>query len=277
MLSYQHGYHAGNFADVVKHFTLSRILNYLCQKEKPIFYLETHAGRGIYDLSASEALKTGEAHLGIEKLWQVQTQLPDLFRPYLDTIRHYNESDKLRYYPGSPLFAMSQLRAQDRLYCCELHPREFEHLKNLRRHQQDMKVHFSHSDGLLQLTALLPPPERRGLIFIDPSYEIKTEYRRIPEIVQAAYRTFSSGVFCVWYPIVDKKWRDQIVNGLSKIGDKNLSIEFHYMDSKNGGMTGCGLWVINAPYVLAAELRSVLPLMVKHLNSGKATYEMNAS
>ncbi len=249
-------------------------MNYLCQKDKPIFYLETHAGRGMYDLSSSEALKTGEAHAGIEKLWQDHTSLPDLFCPYLDTIRHYNLSDKLRYYPGSPLLALDQLRPQDRLFCCELHPREFENLKNLRRYQQDKKIHFSHSDGLSQINALLPPPERRGLVFIDPSYEIKTEYRRIPEIVQAAYRIFSGGIFCIWYPVVDKKWRDQIVNGLSKIGDKHVSVEFHYMDCKNDGMTGCGLWVINPPYVLAAELRSVLPILVERLNAGMATYEV---
>lgn len=274
MLSYQHGYHAGAFADVVKHFTLVRILRYLCKKEKPIFYLETHAGKGRYDLKSSQSLKTGEASLGIEQLWANQAKLSDLFVPYLESIRDCNPNGSLRYYPGSPWLAMHHLRPIDRLYCCELHPREFQELRQIKRDDREMKIHISHSDGLEQLSVLLPPPERRGLIFIDPSYEIKTDYRQIPDYVHAAYRRFNKGVYCIWYPIVEQKWNDQLLKYLAKIGAESLRVEFNMMDIKHPGMTGCGLWIINPPFVLAAELKAALPELLKLFNPGLSSYRV---
>ncbi len=274
MLSYQHGYHAGNFADVVKHFTLARILDYLCQKEKPVFYLETHSGKGLYDLKSVEAAKTGEAHQGIEQVWANQKQLPDVFRPYLDVIRMYNPDGLLRYYPGSPAFALQQLRQQDRLYCCELHPREFNALQQIPRQRREMKMHVSHTDGLEQLCALLPPPERRGLVFIDPSYEMKTDYRLIPEYIQNAYRRFNNGIYCIWYPILSEKSHIQMVSSIAKIGPRNLRVEFKLSDPAHPGMTGCGLWVINPPYVLAAELKVALSVLVTLLNPGISAFEL---
>lgn len=274
MLSYQHGYHAGNFADVVKHLTLARILDYLCQKEKPIFYLETHSGKGLYDLKSVEALKTGEAIQGISQIWENQKQLPDVFRPYLDVIQQYNPEGSLRYYPGSPVFALQQLRQQDRLYCCELHPKEFDALRQIPRHRREMKMHVSHSNGLEQLVALLPPSERRGLVFIDPSYEIKTDYRTLPKLLQNAYRRFNQGVYCIWYPILGEKSHIQMVSSFAKISPQNLRVEFNVSAPTKQGMTGCGLWVINPPYVLAAELKVALSMLVTLLNPGISTFDL---
>lgn len=277
MLSYQHGYHAGNFADVVKHLVLVRILNYLCQKDKPVFYLETHAGRGLYDLKSAQAIKTAEAREGIEALWPHLTELPELFSPYINTIRAYNLDDTLRYYPGSPVIALHQLRIQDRLYCCELHPAEFNELQNIKRQHRDLKFHVSHTDGLLQLPALLPPPERRGLVFIDPSYEIKTDYQRLPHDVEKAYRRFKSGIYCIWYPILNKQWHIDMLRQFAKIDADSLRLEFHFTHSDNLGMTGCGLWIINPPYVLAAELDTALSVLVKLLNPGVSSFELSFS
>lgn len=271
MLSYQHGYHAGNFADVIKHVTLTRLLNYMVNKEKPLLYLDTHSGRGMYDLQDKKALKTGEAQQGIDILWAHRKELPDVFAPYLEQIAALNKSDKLRYYPGSPSLAAHMLREQDRLCFAELHPTEFDHLHDLPR--LGKRVFISNSNGLDQLNALLPPIERRGLIFLDPSYEIKSEYREIPDALKVAYQRFETGVYCLWYPLVDNKLHAQLIRGLKGIGAKdNLRIEFYLTGIQNGGMTGCGLWIINPPYVLQAELKQALEALKKQFNPGVSSY-----
>ncbi len=271
MLSYQHGYHAGNFADVIKHLTLTRLFNYMTDKEKPMFYLDTHAGKGIYDLQDKQALKTGEYHQGIELLWAQRNQLPDVFSPYLQHIAQINTQDTLRYYPGSPAIAQHYLRQQDRQTFCELHSGEFECLQNLPRPSK--RVFYSNSDGLESLNALLPPPERRGLIFLDPSYEVKTDYRQVPESLKTAYNRFATGVYCIWYPLVDNKLHAQLLRGLKNIGGvSNLRIEFYLTTSAGAGMTGCGLWIINPPYVLAAELKIAFDALRKLFNPGVSSY-----
>ena len=173
MLSYQHSYHAGNFADVVKHVTLTRIQNYMLQKDKPMLYLDTHAGRGLYDLKSQHALKTGEAALGIELLYSRRRELPAEFLPYIRCIEGLNPNNELRYYPGSPWLALQTLRQTDRFCFSELHPNEYDELQQMPHHGK--RVFYHDGNGLLQLNALLPPIERRGLVFIDPSYEVKTD------------------------------------------------------------------------------------------------------
>ena len=270
MLSYQHGYHAGCFADVVKHLTLTRLLNYMANKEKPMFYLETHAGRGIYDLQDKQALKTGEAKQGIELLWAKRSQLPDVFLPYLQHITQINSGSTLRYYPGSPTIAIQAARQQDRLIFSELHSGEFEHLQQLPR--LNKRVYYSNNDGLDNLNALLPPAERRGLIFVDPSYEVKTEYRQLPDALKTAYNRFATGVYCIWYPLIDNKLHAQLLRGLENIGaNSNLRIEFYLTGSTGGGMSGCGLWVINPPYVLA-EVKIALDALRTLFNPGVSSY-----
>lgn len=260
MLSYQHTFHAGNFADVIKHALLSRILFHMTQKDTPLFYLETHSGRGFYDLTQPDSLKTNEADQGIHFFWKIRTQLPVLFNSYLEHLQKLNLNKinntalkSIRYYPGSPHLAIQMLRKQDRLYLCELHPTEFEKLKQLSK--QGNKVHFEQCDGLSKLSALLPPLEKRGCIFIDPSYEIKTEYKEIAEKVMQAYKKFSTGTYCLWYPILPENRHIPMLKKLQALNpDKTKHIEWNFTNKIATGMRGCGLLVINPPYGLLPEL-----------------------
>lgn len=263
MLSYQHGYHAGNFADVIKHLVLTRLLCYLTRKDKPLFYLETHSGKGLYDLRNKQAEKTKEYRQGIQLLWSNRQSLSPLFQEYLHSISQLNDTNALRYYPGSPYFAINMLRMQDRMYFCELHPREFEDLTQLPCFNK--KIHFSNSDGITAIKALLPPPEKRGLIFIDPSFELKEEYKEIPIALKHAHARFSTGVYCLWYPLVTKRLTDKLTRGMKDIDIKNtLHIEFNLTSMPIDGMYGCGLWIINPPFTLAEEMKSILTTLKNH-------------
>ena len=271
MLSYQHGYHAGGFADVVKHLTLTRIINYMCQTDKPALYLETHSGRGIYDLKDGQATKTAEFRQGISLLWDQRKQAPAVFSPYLNVIKSLNTNGELRYYPGSPYLAISGLRTQDRLAFSELHRGEFSHLEQLPT--LGKHVFFNHSDGVKALNATLPPIERRGLIFVDPSYEIKEEYKQIPAAIKSAYTRFSTGVYCLWYPIIDNRLHNQLLCGLKSINaDHILRVEFFLTASAQQGMAGCGLCIINPPYTLVEELKSSLDFLRTIFNPGISSY-----
>lgn len=271
MLSYQHGYHAGNFADVVKHLTLTRLLDYLTKKDKPMFYLETHSGKGLYDLKDKQSEKTGEYKQGINLIWPNKAKLPSVFQNYINSISRLNTRGELTQYPGSPYLAITGLRPQDRLYFCELHPAEFEILERMPRFNK--KVHVSNTDGIASLTALLPPQEKRGLIFIDPSFEIKDEYKHIPAAIKKAFSRFSNGVFCLWYPVVNKRFTNQLIRGMKDIGAKNaLRIEFNLTMAPQNGMSGCGLWIINPPFTLEDELKSVLDVLRTFFNPGISSY-----
>jgi len=256
MLSYQHGYHAGNFADVIKHWVLTRILNHMTQKNAPLFYLETHAGRGRYDLSSAQALKTNEAEKGIALLWAKRQQLSDLFSPYITMIQTLNANNQLKYYPGSPDIALNMLRKQDRLTLCELHPTEFELLKQLPK--RGKKVFFDRRDGLDSLPALLPPPERRACIFIDPAYEVKTEYDQVAQRITTAYQKFPTGIYCLWYPLLRPLRHEAMLKKLAQLDTKKtLQIEFKLSKPITSGMWGCGLWIINPSYGLADEFHHI--------------------
>lgn len=273
MLSYQHGYHAGNFADVMKHIGLTHLLSYLILKEKPLFYLETHSGKGSYDLMDKQAEKTKEYKDGISLLWADRQSLPPVFDEYLQIISQLNPNNSLRYYPGSPSLAINKLRIQDRMYFCELHPKEFAVLRLQPRLQK--KVHFSNTDGMEALKAFLPPPEKRGLIFIDPSFEIKDEYKEIPLAIKDAYSRFETGIFCLWYPLVDKRLSDKLHRGMKKIGAKNaLRMEFNLTTAPMEGMSGCGLWIINPPFIFSEKMKSVFNTLKTYFNPGISSYVM---
>lgn len=271
MLSYQHGYHAGNFADVVKHITLTRLITYLKLKDKPLFYLETHSGKGQYDLRDKQAEKTGEYKQGIQLIWPDHQQLPAVFQEYIQAIKLLNDGKNLRYYPGSPYLAINGLSKEDRLYLCELHPAEYEALDTMAHFNK--KVHLSRTDGMEAIKAQLPPAEKRGLIFIDPSYERKEEYKEIPAAIKKAFSKFATGVFCLWYPVVNRKLTEQLIRGMKNIHDKNtLRIEFNLTLAPKDGMTGCGLWIINPPFTLAAEMKTVLDTLRTYFNPGVSSY-----
>lgn len=260
MLSYQHGYHAGCCADVLKHITLSLLIRYIQQKDAGFFYLDTHAGRGLYDLNHPHAVKTGEASAGIARLWAEREKLPEIFQPYMKLIEQMNQADVVspRHYPGSPALAINMLRECDRATLCELHPYEYTILSHMPRNGH--AVFTSHSDGLEQLSAALPPRERRGLIFMDPSYEMKQEYKTIPQKIKQAVQRFSTGTFCLWYPIFnDHQPHTQLLRGLNAIGaPKTLNISQVIKKPPAQGMIGSGLWIINPPFVLKDQLTVAL-------------------
>lgn len=276
MLSYQHSYHAGNFADVMKHAILTRILNYLTQKENPLLYLDTHSGRGEYDLQDDHALKTNEAQLGIRLLWEKRTELSPLFLPYMKAIESLNTPNTLRYYPGSPEMAIQLLRSHDRLVFCELHPAEFNFLDQLPR--QGRRIFCKKEDGLKNINAMLPPIERRGLVFTDPSYERKSEYQEVVQSFKAAYKRFPTGTYCLWYPYINNAVPDHFLKSLEEINShdskKYLRLEFHMNQKLGIGMTGSGLWVINPPYTLADEGKKMLEELTQIIQPDTSSYQI---
>lgn len=268
MLSYQHAYHAGNFADIHKHLVLTRLLEALHRKDKPFCYLETHAGRGYYDLRAAEALKTGEAAEGIGRIWG--TEVPDLARPLLARIGQLNgaaEAGKggpLTCYPGSPLIARGWIRALDRMQLMELHPQEFQELKALFRNDAQASLH--QRDGFEGVLALSPPAEKRGLVLVDPSYELKTDYQRIPQWLAKLARRWSTGIFAIWYPLLPAARHRQLLAGLEGSGLRRILVsELSVRGGQDEGMYGSGMAIVHAPWQLDLELEQLMPWLCASL------------
>ena len=201
MLSYRHAFHAGSHADVLKHTVLLQILDYLQQKDKSFWYVDTHAGAGRYRLQSPEAQKTREFASGIERLWS-RTDLPAALQAYREAVRRENGGGALQFYPGSPLLSAQVLREQDRLRLFELHPQDYEVLKNVLA--DDERALLAKHDGLAGLKSLLPPAPRRALVLIDPPYEEQREYRQVVDALKDALRRFPTGVYAVWYPLLEQ-------------------------------------------------------------------------
>ncbi|GKW17863.1 MULTISPECIES: 23S rRNA (adenine(2030)-N(6))-methyltransferase RlmJ [Pectobacterium] len=258
MLSYRHSFHAGNHADVLKHTVQSLIITALKEKEKPFLYLDTHAGAGRYQLSGEHAERTGEYLDGIAKIWQ-RDDIPAELEPYMQAVRTYNHNGQLRYYPGSPLIARQLLREQDKLHLTELHPSDFPLLRN--EFQKDSRTKVLRDDGYQQLKSQLPPLSRRGFMLIDPPYELKTDYQAVVKGIQEGHKRFGTGVFALWYPVVLRQHIKRMLKELEATGIRNiLQIELAVRpDSDRYGMTASGMIVINPPWKLAAQMKSVLP------------------
>ncbi|TNG96778.1 23S rRNA (adenine(2030)-N(6))-methyltransferase RlmJ [Pasteurellaceae bacterium USgator11] len=264
MLSYRHSFHAGNHADVLKHIVLLRIIRALQQKEKGFFYLDTHAGVGRYSLNTYEAEKTAEYQEGVARFWQ-RDDLPPEVADYLAQVKKVNYGAQLKHYPGSPLIAANLLRAQDRALFTELHPSDFPLLRN--NFKQYENVTTKRDNGYQQLKAALPPKERRGLVLIDPPYELKEDYDLVVQAIEEGYKRFATGTYAIWYPVVLRQHVKRIVRGLEQTGiRKILQIELALRpDSDQRGMTASGMIVINPPWTLQAEMQAVLPYLVKTL------------
>ncbi len=246
MLSYQHIYHAGNLADVHKHAALAWSLQYMTQKPKPFSYLETHAGRGLYHLDAAEARKTCEAAQGIAKVegWFA----PD--HPYRKAIAAIRDQHGPDAYPGSPVIADAILRPGDRMSLAELHPQE---VKALRAAIPFARV--EQRDGCEMLRALCPPDPRRGLCLIDPSYEVKDDYRTLPPVIARTHRVWAVGCIILWYPILEGAAHVPMLATLEEALPDGLRHEVRFPPARPGHrMTGSGLFVVNPPYGLDAEL-----------------------
>lgn len=249
MLSYQHHYHAGNLADVHKHALLAWMLNYLIQKDKPLTYIETHAGRGLYDLSAPEAVKTGEAAMGITRTagWFPKGH------PYAKSLESIQKKRGKTAYPGSPLIAASILRPDDTLHFAELHPGEF---TALRDNLWDYKGHTYQQDGFELAQSLCPPEPRRGLLLIDPSYEVKTDYDTIPRVLQTLHRKWNVGILTLWYPILKSGAHLEMLAQLQHDHPDAFRHEVTFPPIRDGHrMTGSGLFVINPPYGIEKEAK----------------------
>jgi 23S rRNA (adenine2030-N6)-methyltransferase len=259
-MNYRHAFHAGNFADVVKHAALARILTHLRDKERGFRVIDTHAGAGLYDLAADEASRTGEWRDGIGRLMgaRLSPDLQALVAPYLAAVAACNDGGDLQRYPGSPLIALSLMRPQDRLVACELEPGAATALAaNLR---QDARARAVAIDGWMALNAYVPPKERRGLVVVDPPYEDKNEFERLADAVAAAHRKWATGVFLLWYPIKDRAGPDLLAGALrrSRIG-KILRAELELPPAGEASrLGGTGLIIVNPPWRLADELAQLL-------------------
>lgn len=260
MLSYRHSFHAGNHADVLKHIVQSLILNALQQKETPFVYHDTHSGVGRYDLTHEWSEKTGEYKQGIGQLWQ-QTDTPTEIDSYLDAVKALNQGEELRYYPGSPRIARAHLRAQDRMVLSELHPSDYPLLEQ--EFARDRQVAIYKQDGFARLKASLPPKERRGLVLIDPPYELAKEYRDVVQAIAQSHKRWSTGIYAIWYPVVNRCDIEDMLDGLAKLGiRKILQIELGVApDTNQRGMTASGMIVINPPWKLESEMQTILPFL----------------
>lgn len=274
MLSYRHAYHTGNYADVLKHTVLVHILAYLVKKPGPVSYLDTHAGAGVYSLRTAEAEKLMEHRSGVGLLWGRQ-DLPEPLSLYLNAVKSCNTGEALKRCPGSPWLAKHLLREQDRLQLCEMHPRDFPALEKM--FKNDKRAYCYYEDGYKKSLALLPPKEKRGLVLIDPSYEIKEDYAKVVEQVKLLYKRFAVGVFALWYPVVDpvrvKKLEANIIrSGIRRIHLYEVSITDNHDEP---GMTGAGMIVVNPPWQLDEKIEESLayfaPLISK---TGTAHYRI---
>ncbi|MER9229889.1 23S rRNA (adenine(2030)-N(6))-methyltransferase RlmJ [Mesorhizobium sp. M0437] len=262
-MNYRHAYHAGNFADVVKHVVLSRLIEYLKQKDKAFRVIDTHAGIGRYDLSSTEAQKTGEWQGGIGRLVDAALDAPAaaLLAPYLEAVRSLNPDGGVKKYPGSPLIARHLMRKQDRLSAVELHPKDTARLKAL--FDGDFQTRVIELDGWLALGAHLPPKEKRGLVLIDPPFEEEGEFGRLVDGLQRAHRRWPGGIYALWYPLKDRRAVAAFRKALKQTGiSKLLDIGFEIRpDAVEPSLDGCGMVVVNPPFTLEGELRTLLPAL----------------
>jgi 23S rRNA (adenine2030-N6)-methyltransferase len=276
-MNYRHAFHAGGFADVIKHIVLVRILSYLHEKQAAFRVIDSHAGAGLYDLTAEEARRGGEWLTGIARIMQArfsETVLP-LVAPYLDIVRAFNPRRDLLAYPGSPLIARALLRPQDRMVACEVEPAARKRLIDALR--RDTQARVVDLDGWVALPAFVPPKERRGLVLIDPSFERPNEFERLADGFAQAFAKWPTGSYLLWYPVKSRRATDTLarhVAGVVQAADmpgKCLRLEFSVAPQIAGAaLTSAGLLIVNPPWRLAGELKAILPELEKPLGQGGA-------
>ncbi len=270
MFSYRHGFHAGNHADVLKHMVLVELLDHMTQKDKPFWVVDTHAGGGIYNLASGYATKSGEAEGGIHRVWahRKDASLPAALKGLISQIAAINEGDSLHWYPGSPQLAAQMQRPGDHLRLFELHPTES---RALAKHFADVKrgVSVQAEDGFASLKACLPPPPKRGLIHMDPPYEMKEDYRRVIHTLQEALLRFPTGVYAIWYPQVARREADLLPTHLQKVAAAqqwlHVSLRVKATSRQAQGLHGSGMFVINPPWTMYDRLAEAMPWLVEHV------------
>lgn len=264
MLSYLHGYHAGNHADVLKHVVLAAILGRLTQKDKPLRYIDTHSGSGGYDLNSAAARRNREHAGGIGKIWDA-TDAPPAVTRLLELVRAYNADGELGRYPGSPWIAREMLRPHDSLFLYELHPTE--HRALARANEYDRRIKVLRENGLVGCLGLVPPPEKRGLMLIDPSYESADEHAQVLDTLAKAHRRFATGVYAIWYPLIVRRWVERFERALRATGIEPVALyELQIARERSGGgLIGSGMLVVNPPWPLHDELEAALPWLAQRL------------
>jgi 23S rRNA (adenine2030-N6)-methyltransferase len=264
-MNYRHAFHAGGPADVVKHAVLTRILVHLRNKPAAFRVVDTHAGAGLYDLRGPEATRSPEWRDGVQRLLAapIEGEARALLAPYLDILRALNPGNELATYPGSPAVARALLRSQDRLIACEIEPNAAAALAhNLGRDRRFKAVAI---DGWTALNAYVPPPERRGIVLIDPPFEDADEFSRLAQSLEAAYRKWATGIFLLWYPAKGRQDPEVLVRRLRRSAiPKVLRIEIDFATQREPErLGGCGLIVVNPPWMLAEEAQILMPLFAK--------------
>jgi 23S rRNA (adenine2030-N6)-methyltransferase len=280
MFSYRHAFHAGNHADVLKHVILIQLLSYMNQKETPYMVVDTHAGAGVYNLDDAFASKNAEYESGITRLWD-RTDLPPAVADYVKMVKAMNPSGKLRHYPGSPFIAEQVMREADRLRLFDLHPTEgkvlAENFRKLEAHKaaqgqrptvRGKRVMVERSDGFGALKTLLPPPSRRALVLTDPSFEDKRDYRLVKDTLSDALKRFPTGIYAVWYPVLQRMESRQFPGQLKRLpanGWLHATLSIGGPSPDGFGLRGSGMFIINPPWTLEATLREILPWLKERL------------
>jgi 23S rRNA (adenine2030-N6)-methyltransferase len=268
MLSYRHAFHAGNHADVLKHLVEVLVLQYMLQKKsKPLRYIDTHAGPGSYALREAFASQNREYETGISRLWE-RTDIPQEMQSYLRLIRCFNASDDLSHYPGSPAIAAKMLAGEHRLQLFELHPDDAARLQRWKG--RDPRISVQASDGFAALNAVLPPAEKRALVMIDPPYEVKTDYAAAFSALEGASKKFATGVYALWYPLLERAEMTAMVRKLERLPVKSLLVELPVAAASDRGMYGSGMFLINPPWLLQDQLKRCLPYLQTVLASADA-------
>ena len=266
MLSYRHAFHAGNHADVLKHLVLVQLLRYFNLKDKPYWFIDTHAGAGAYSLTRGYATQVAEYKDGIARLW-TRDDMPEAVQDYVGIVRSENRDAALRHYPGSPRIALALARESDRLRLFELHSSDCPLLeRNLA--EAGKRVLIQHGDGLAGLKALLPPPPRRALTLIDPSYEVKADYQHVVQALRDALTRVPTGCYVLWYPLLSRIEAQKLPERLRKLpasGWLDVTLRVKAASPDGIGMHGSGLFVINPPYTLRATLQSGMPWLARVL------------
>ncbi len=280
MFSYRHAFHAGNHADVLKHFVLVQVLEYMNQKDVAYTYIDTHAGAGVYSLDSAQATKTAEFETGIGPLWD-RDDLPEPLAEYVKLVKDMNPSGKLRFYPGSPYCAEIVAREEDHLRLFELHPSDAkildENFRKLEQHQaangrrpaaRGKRVIVNKADGFLGVKALLPPPSRRGVVLCDPPYEDKQDYKKVSDMLGDALKRFPTGTYAVWYPVLQRIEARNFAERLKHLPAKswlNVTLCINAPTPDGIALHTSGMFLLNPPYTLEPMLKQVMPYLVQVL------------
>ncbi|GGH61160.1 ribosomal RNA large subunit methyltransferase J [Comamonas phosphati] len=286
MFSYRHAFHAGNHADVLKHTVLIATVQYLTQKEAALTVLDTHGGAGLYRLDGDYASKSGESEHGVLRLAEANAaELAPVLQAYMQMVHHFNQGNAVRNYPGSPFITQSLLRGHDRLKAFELHPTDMRSLTgNLAQLEAGRQVMVLHEDGFEGVKKFLPPPSRRALLLCDPSYELKSDYGRVLDMVTDSLKRFPTGTYAIWYPIIPRPEAHDLPKRLKTMATKAGKSWLHATltvksnkTSERGGLPASGMFLINPPFNLKEQLKPAMPQLVKLLGQdSNAAYTLES-